>query len=93
MKFELTEEQQKKYKEFERKCQGLLLQKQIKVYKNTKEEKKYKMLTIDWTLPYTGAIGGGMTFHFTPTSLGTVITVSCSYVEIEDLDLSNYDVW
>ena len=91
--FTLSEKQEEQFKEFEKKCLGILLQKQIKVHKNTDEEKKYKILTIDWTVPYTGSIGGGITFHFTPTSLGTVIKVSCSYADIEEIDLTDYEAW
>lgn len=27
---------------------------------------------------YRGAIGGGATYHFTPTSIGTIVTLYCS---------------
>lgn len=27
---------------------------------------------------YVGAVGGELTYHFTPTSIGSVVTVSCS---------------
>lgn len=30
---------------------------------------------------YSGAIGGGTTFHITPTSIGEVITVTCRRVK------------
>lgn len=47
-----------------------------------------------WKLgyPYGGAIGGGVTYSFTPTSLGLVIKVSCSGVK-EQLDITDYDEW
>jgi hypothetical protein len=38
---------------------------------------------------YSGAIGGAYTWCFTPTSLGTVVTVECSCGE--KLDVSDYD--
>lgn len=40
---------------------------------------------------YTGAIGGGLTFSFTPTSLGLVIKVK--YLDKEEIDLSDYENW
>lgn len=30
---------------------------------------------------YSGAIGGGTTFHITPTSIGEIITVTCRRVQ------------
>jgi hypothetical protein len=40
--------------------------------------------------PYEGASGGGLTYSFTPTSLGTVEKVK--YGDFE-LDVSNYGDW
>jgi len=42
--------------------------------------------------PYYGAIGGSITYSFTPTSLGVVVTVKHGATEAE-LDVSNYDEW
>jgi len=39
----------------------------------------------------TGAIGGVLTFSFTPTSIGTVVKVICACGE--ELDLTEYDLW
>lgn len=41
--------------------------------------------------PYTGAIGGELTFTFTPTSLGDVFKVK-HYSGLE-LNLTDYDSW
>lgn len=41
-------------------------------------------------VPYAGAIGGDVTYSFTPTSLGTVIKVE-SWGRV--LDLTEYDMW
>jgi hypothetical protein len=41
-------------------------------------------------IPYMGAIGGGLTYSFTPTSLGTVVKVSFGD---KVLDLTDYDMW
>jgi len=40
--------------------------------------------------PYEGASGGGLTYEFTPTSLGLVTTAR--YGEAK-LDLTDYDLW
>lgn len=41
---------------------------------------------------YTGAIGGAETYHFHPTSIGVVVSVSCPCHE-EKVDITDYDVW
>ena len=33
---------------------------------------------------YSGAIGGGTTFHITPTSLGEIITVTCRRIQCDE---------
>jgi len=38
-----------------------------------------------------GAIGGALTYSFTPTSIGIVEKVSCACGK--DLDLTDYDLW
>jgi hypothetical protein len=45
--------------------------------------------------PYTGAIGGGLTYQFTPTSLGTVTKViwNCGSPYEQVLDVTDYDCW
>ena len=42
--------------------------------------------------PYYGAIGGGVTYHFTQTSVGVIITVT-EVLSGEKLDLTDYDNW
>lgn len=39
----------------------------------------------------TGAIGGRVTYHLTPTGIGTVVKVTCACGAEEDL--TNYDLW
>lgn len=50
----------------------------------------------DWAsgYPYEGAIGGGLTYHFTPTSIGVVqkVTYENGLSKFE-LDLSDYESW
>ena len=41
-------------------------------------------------IPYFGAIGGGTTYKFTPTSLGVVVQVESGGLI---LDVTNYDEW
>ena len=44
--------------------------------------------------PYFGAIGGAVTYSFTPTSLGTVVKATVEYgPDIYTLDLTNYEEW
>lgn len=38
-----------------------------------------------------GAIGGRLTYCFTPTGLGTIVKIVCSCGE--ELDLTDYDKW
>lgn len=40
----------------------------------------------------SGAIGGRYTFHFTNTSIGTVIKVTDNCTK-EEIDLSDYESW
>ena len=45
-------------------------------------------------VPYTGAIGGGLTYSFTPPSLGTVVKVTWNDgVLNETIDLTDYNLW
>jgi len=40
---------------------------------------------------YVGAIGGALTYEFTPTGLGTITVIRCACSE--KLDLTNTDEW
>jgi hypothetical protein len=42
--------------------------------------------------PYYGAIGGHLTYSFTPTSIGTIVVVE-NNVTKEKIDLTDYDLW
>ena len=42
------------------------------------------------SIPYFGAIGGEVTFSFSPTGLGTVVQVKC---RDKVLDLTDYESW
>jgi len=41
--------------------------------------------------PYYGAIGGDLTYQFTPTSLGVIIKVL--HVSGAELDITDYSLW
>lgn len=84
--FGLSKEQQIKLNEWLIEQNKKLIDEQRK----SLSEDDFKRLTQDGKYPYTGAIGGGLTYKFTPTSLG-VITV----VELfgEEIDLTEYDMW
>lgn len=44
--------------------------------------------------PYGGAIGGGLTYQFTPTSIGLITKVIYGEGEHRhELDLTDYDSW
>jgi hypothetical protein len=55
-------------------------------------EKLGKWLLEKWPdgLPYGGAIGGHITYSFTPTSIGTVVKIHCIG---EELDVTEYETW
>ncbi len=67
MKFELTEEDEKKYRTW------------------LKEHKKV------CSVKNAGAIGGRITFQFTPTSLGVITVVTC--ICGEELILTDFEGW
>lgn len=49
-------------------------------------------LTLDGQYPYTGAIGGGLTYSFTHTSIGLVVKVHHALTD-ETLDVTDYASW
>jgi len=57
-----------------------------------KQEDLNEFLKHECDLPeYSGAIGGGLTYQFTPTSFVCVIIVKCGCGE--EIDLSGYESW
>lgn len=56
--------------------------KKLKAWMNTKKLKKY-----------SGSIGARFTYSFTPTSIGTVITVSDAMEQKDTIDITDYDGW
>ena len=60
--------------------------------KETMSAADFSLLTQDGKYPYSGAIGGDLTYSFTNTSLGTIITVTDKFTG-EKLDVTDYDIW
>ena len=52
------------------------------------------MLESSWEkgYPYGGAIGGDLTYSFTPTNIGVVVKITHGLTN-ETLDISDYDNW
>lgn len=51
---------------------------------------EFERLTLGGTVPYSGAIGGAVSYIFTPTSIGFVVKVRCYGKE---LDITDYSDW
>lgn len=88
MKFEILEKDKKSISEWIKKADNIAIEKQKKEF--TKEE--YDFYTKGLGFPYTGIIGGNITYSFTPTGLG-VITKITHKLTGEVLDLTDYDSW
>lgn len=88
MKFKTTEQQDKRIDHWLKN----------EVYSLVISKQKETMLNVDsfvqdcWDdgYPYQGTIGGGLTYSFTPTSIGVIESVT--YGEYK-LDLTDYDSW
>ena len=84
IQYELTPEQEKKFREFQKRKDEELYEKQ----KGTHPAEMF--LDHENKIPYTGAIGGGVTWHLSQTSIGMGISVT---VYDEELDLTDYENW
>lgn len=94
MRFEISPEDQIKIDEWlekvvyppiiEQQLQDPQLRQTLEIFGVKDENGKFKY-------PYTGAIGGGLTYEFSPTGLGMVIKVK--YFNGAELDLTDYDAW
>lgn len=61
--------------------------------KKSKDPMLHQILAFsDYKYPYYGAIGGSLTYNFTPNSIGMVITVTHGYTKAV-LDLTDFDNW
>lgn len=89
MRFQLDEEQVKKYEAWAEEVAAKGVEKQKAEIMNPGPE-----YVVSWEMgfPYTGAVGGEITFCFTPTSLGNVCVVT-DQVTGEKINLTDYDSW
>lgn len=89
-KYKVTKEEQSKI--------DLWLEKEV--YPEAIEKQKadtinpsaFHMFNWDAGYPYQGPIGGGVTYCFTPTSLGVIFKVKETMTG-KELDLTDYDLW
>ena len=89
MKFELDEKQLAKYKAWLEEQNAKGVEKQRREIKNPGYE--YQVCW-DMGYPYTGAVGGEITFCFTPNSIGEVV-VATNLVTGEEIDLTDFESW
>ena len=90
MKFEVTESDQKKIKDWlENTVYPLAISKQREQIQNPNWI--YQQCWEDG-YPYEGAIGGGLQYIFTPNGIGECFKVRYSSVDLE-LDLTDYESW
>lgn len=90
MKFEVDESQMDKLEAWITE-QDL---KAVEIQKQTPRHHKDTCYTMMWEngVPYTGAIGGAISYTFTPTSIGVVATVTHAITK-EELNVTDFDSW
>lgn len=90
MKFILSEYEIKKLNVWVKEQTRIALEEQ----KKNPPDIPLDILKTCWDLgqPYSGAIGGSLSYTFTPTSLGTITTVKSSFTG-EKIDLTDYSFW
>jgi hypothetical protein len=86
--YQLSEKQEAALNDFVAEQNKILVERQRK----TMSPEDFSHLTCDGKYPYSGAIGGGITYCLTPTSIGTVLKVKYAGTDAE-LDLSDYEDW
>lgn len=59
---------------------------------NKEERKRATEFHSDCDKKPAGAIGGGKTYSFTPTSLGYVVQVTCDHCKVTE-NITDYDCW
>lgn len=89
MKFEITAEQHERINQW---LETEVYPVEIARQKESGEFDAMPIAHDSWEqgFPYTGAIGGGMTYSFSPTSIGLVTKVT--YLD-HSLDLTDYENW
>jgi hypothetical protein len=80
--------EQKDSSELEEECMTFKLYgKELETYRQW-----YKLHKCEFTKPgSTGAIGGRLTYSFTPTSLGSAVTIKCACGE--KINVTDYENW
>jgi len=86
MKFEMTDWSVAKAEEFVAKIRIQMIAKQ----RAEMSPDDFEHLTGGGTMPYSGAIGGAVSYIFTPTSIGTAVVVRAYR---EELDVTDYGEW
>jgi hypothetical protein len=95
--FEVTSEQSSKIRAWTEEQDALVVEAQktkiLALIQDpaTDEKKKVELEAKLDLLPYYGAIGGSVTYCFTPTSLGIVLKVR--HTNGAELNVSDYDEW
>ena len=92
MKFELTEEQNKRLTAWLTKQETLAIAKQKETITESNNWHHVYASSWDQGYAYGGAIGGFLTYSFTPTSIGLVTKVTHAITK-ETIDLSDYEDW
>ncbi len=88
MKFEVTKEEQSKIKEWlKNEVEPEILEKQKVEYRDN----LFIMSILNRGQIYEGAIGGGLTYCFSNTSIGQIFYVE--HWSGKELNLTNYDMW
>lgn len=88
MIFELDEQQLKTLFEWKLQCAVKLLEKQ----RLEMEPSEFETKTLNGSQPYTGAIGGGYKYSFSPTGLGCCVEVEHVMLG-EKINLTDYSSW
>lgn len=86
MKFELNQNQVKLFDTWSKEQNEVALE----IQKENLSEEDFSLLTNDGEFAYYGAIGGGYTFSFTTSGIGTFCSV-LNNVTYQKLDLNDYD--
>lgn len=89
--FSLDSDQQAKLNAFLKEQYAKLVEAQ----KGTDAEQHHVTGEDGTVYPYLGAVGGGCTYEFSPTSLGTVckVTFAAGTKFAATIDLTDYDSW
>ncbi len=84
--YTLNDVEQRRLDEFMAERKAQLLEEQRKAM----SPEDFEYLTAGGKFPYLGAIGGGVTYHLTPNSIGMGISVTYAGVE---RDITDFDSW